>query len=352
MVARKHEVTIFVSDAYLPKHRALLPDGLRVEYLSTRARFPFSPAFAPFTPSLRRKVQEMDLDVLQAEEIFQTGTLLGWLASGRGIPFFVWQELDIIMRGAAGRMQKVFYSTLGKRISETSAAVIPRSISAGNHLAEYDLGRRTEEVVHSGVDTAVFEPLSREACRAELGLSEYDNVLLSVGRVHPNKGFDRGIEAMAQISESLNACLVIKGQGPQLGELRLQAKKLGNRGQDNLPNGISRNVRDGQALQFRRCSAGQQPRRPFPFTAIEAISCGVPVLTSFERGLKTDIVERGAGLLLQESPGMMAEGISESLADKDRLSSIGKKGRALAIEEFDFEVMAERFLRIYRRHEL
>ncbi len=351
MVARGHEVTIFVADAYLPQRRAPLPDGLRIEYLGTRARFPFAPAFAPFTPSLRQKVGEMDLDVLQAGEIFQTGTVLGWLASGGVKSFFVWQELDILMRGVAGRMQRTFYSTLGKTITKRCAAVIPRSTSASNHLAEFGLGERTEEVVHSGVDTNAFKPSSKEGCRAKLSLSEYDSVLLSVGRVHPNKGFDIAIEAMAPIAERLNACLVIKGKGPQLEELRLLARKLGIEERIRF---ITEYLGRSEMVDlYNSADALLVSSRVdlFPFTAIEAISCGVPVLTSFERGLRTDIVEKGAGMLLPGSPDEMGAAISEALADKDGLSFLGRKGRGLALEEFDFEAMTDRFLRIYRRHE-
>ena len=351
MVARGHEVTIFVSDAYLPQRRAPLPHALKIEYLGTMAKFPFPPAFAPFTPSLRREIQKMDLDVLQVGEIFQTGTVLGWLASGGLIPFFVWQELDIIMRGAVGRMQRTFYSTVGKRISEKSAAVIPRSISALNHLADFGLGKRTDGIIHSGVDTGIFKPLSKERCRQELALSEYDSVLLSVGRVHPNKGFDLAIEAIAPVAEQLNACLVIKGQGPQLEELREQARRLGVEKRIRF---VTDYIERSQMVQLYNSADAllvSSRNDLFPFTAIEAISCGIPVLTSFKRGLRTDIVEKGAGLLLPESPWAMTEGISEALADKDRLSSLGKRGRNLALEDFEFDVMAERFLRLYRRQE-
>jgi glycosyltransferase involved in cell wall biosynthesis len=349
IVANGHEVTIFVSDAYLPHHRVALPEGLRIEYLATVAKLPFSPAYAPFTPSLKRKVLEMKFDVLLAEEIFQTGTLLGWLASGR-TPFFVWQELDIIMRGGAGRMQRAFYSTLGKKISESSAAVIPRSLSASNHLREFGLANRTEEVVHSGVDTDVFKPLSKDECRAELALTDYDNVLLGVGRVHPSKGFDLAIEAIAPIAERTNSCLIIKGQGPQLEDLRQLAKKLGV--EERVKFVTSYLGRSEMVRLYNSADALLVSSRNdlFPFTAIEAISCGVPVLTSFKRGLRTDIVDRGAGLVLPEDVGGMTEKLSDALADKGRLSNLGRKGRELALKEFEFRVMAERFLQIYGRH--
>ncbi|MDD1743662.1 MAG: glycosyltransferase family 4 protein, partial [Methanomassiliicoccales archaeon] len=349
MVSEGNEVTIFVSDCYLPQHRASLPDGLIIEYLATRTKFLFPPAYAPFTPSLRRRLNESKFDVIQAEEIFQTGTTLGWLASGGNTPFFVWQELDIIMRGAAGRMQRMFYSTLGRRMAERSAAIIPRSQSASNHLKEFGLGERTEQVVHSGVDTEVFKPVQREVCRSVLALSQYDNVILGVGRLHPSKGFDTAIEAFAPIAKSTNACLVIKGQGPQLDELRRLAVQLGVEERVRFIDKYLERVAMVQLYNSADALLVSSRNDLFPFSAIEAISCGLPVLTSFKRGLRTDIVDQGAGLLLPEAASEMTAGISEAFSDRGRLANMGRRGRELALEEFDFKVMAERLLSIYRR---
>jgi len=85
----------------------------------------------------------------------------------------------------------------------------------------------------------------------------------------------------------------------------------------------------------------------FPFTAIEANSCGVPVATSFARGLKTDIVEKGGGFILPEDePGMTGK-LVELLSDKAQLRSVGASSRQLAETEFCFKVGAQRLVQIF-----
>lgn len=86
----------------------------------------------------------------------------------------------------------------------------------------------------------------------------------------------------------------------------------------------------------------------FPFTAIESISCGVPVATSFARGLKTDIVDQGAGMMLPEGLGGISDELANLLEDKQRLRSAGIKGRELALKDFDFEVGAMRLERVFK----
>jgi glycosyltransferase involved in cell wall biosynthesis len=85
----------------------------------------------------------------------------------------------------------------------------------------------------------------------------------------------------------------------------------------------------------------------FPFTAIEAIACGVPLATSFGRGLKTDIVEKGAGSMIAGDPEEMARDLNSLLSDPVGLDRMGATARRLAMEEFDFEMGAERLIDIY-----
>lgn len=85
----------------------------------------------------------------------------------------------------------------------------------------------------------------------------------------------------------------------------------------------------------------------FPFVAIEAISCGIPLATSFARGLKTDIVDKGGGVMLPQDHNAMGEALVCLLQDRSRLSVLARDGRELAAKEFDFEVCADRFLKIY-----
>jgi glycosyltransferase involved in cell wall biosynthesis len=85
----------------------------------------------------------------------------------------------------------------------------------------------------------------------------------------------------------------------------------------------------------------------FPFVAIEAISCGVPLATSFARGLKTDIVDKGGGVMLSQDSKAMGEEMVCLLRDRSKLNGLAREGRNLAAEEFDFEVCADRFLSEY-----
>ena len=89
----------------------------------------------------------------------------------------------------------------------------------------------------------------------------------------------------------------------------------------------------------------------FPFTAIESISCGVPIATSFARGLKSDIVDEGAGARLPPGPEEMAAELRSLLEDPVGLDRMGARAREVALRDFSFDVGAERLLDIYSRRD-
>lgn len=343
---RGHDVTVFVSDAYRPSRPGR--GDVRIEYLPTRLQLMFPPSLAPFTPSLSRRLKAERLDVVQSGEVFQPGTMLASSAADHG-RLFVWQELDILMRGPAGWGQKSFYSTLGRRLAKRCQAIIPRSLSARRHLVEHGIPEeKMAPVVHSGVDTMVYRPMSKSEARERFGIDEDRNVILSIGRLHANKGMDILISAMCRIrSTDPDALLIIKGVGPEEANLR----RMVSDGK------LEHNVRVMSDLLDRRemallynCAdllAVSSRVDLFPFTAIEAISCGVPIATSFGRGLRSDIVEKGAGTMLPREPENMARALLELLDDPVQMDIMGRNARELALRDFDHEVAADRLVEIY-----
>ncbi|MDD1770611.1 MAG: glycosyltransferase family 4 protein [Methanomassiliicoccales archaeon] len=351
LVQKGHEVHVFIAAPYAPSERATLPGGLSLHYLPTVLSFPFSPSIAPFTPSLGRRARELRLDALMSGEVFQSGTVLGWLGEGGRTPFYVWQELDTRMSGPIGMAQGLFYATAGKAIVSSCAAVIPRSVSAREHLRREGLDGEFEEVVHSGVDTGTFKPMRKEECREGLALEGAEDILLAVGRLHRNKGVDLVMDCLPSLlARRRETLLVIKGTGPELDGLRASARRLGI--SDHVRFITSHLTRGDMARLYSAADALVITSRVdlFPFTAIESAACATPVLTSFGRGLKTDIVDKGAGLMLPSETSGLAGSLAEALSDKAKLRGIGLRARDLTVEEFDFDVSADRLIGIYRRH--
>jgi len=350
MASCGNDVQVIVADAFKPRDPMPSENRLRIEYLPTRMTWAFPPALAPFTPSLGRYLRDQKLDVVQFGELFQPATVLGWLDShASDVKMFVWQELDVLMRSPVGYVQTGYYRTLGKLVAKKCSSLIPRSISARNHLTRHGMSEeKISPVVHSGVDTTLFRQLNREECRARFGVEDREAVILAVARLDPIKGLDLLIQAMTEVSKELpSSILVIQGNGPAYPALKSLVGHLGLEDHvkfitESFPHNrmpALYNIADVLAVTSRIDL--------FPFVAIEAISCGVPLVTSFSRGLKTDIVDKGGGIMLSQESKAMGNAIVSFLQDRRELDQIGRRARLLAVEDFDFEVCSQRLLRIY-----
>lgn len=348
LASRGHQVTIYISDAYEPAIKCSL-DDVNIVYVPTRMSSIFPPAVFPCTPSLKAHLRRNAFDVVQSGEVFQMGTMYSNSAVKSSFSkLFVWQELDILMQGVAGTIQKQFYNTLGKRITR-NCKIIPRSKSAANHLT--DCGFEEElitQVVHSGVDCSIFKPMDKGESRRKFGLSENHNVVISVGRLHHNKGMDILVKAAKIIKdENPDFKLVIKGTGPEEENLRGLIGRLGLTDTVSIHTEYLDNYELAKLYNCADLYALSSRNDLFPFTAIESISCGIPILSSFGRGIESDIINEGAGLMASTTPEDFAASIMELFNDESRIESMSCKARELAVNEFDFGVSADRLCCIY-----
>jgi glycosyltransferase involved in cell wall biosynthesis len=351
IASRGHEVDIFVADAFRPLERAAFSKNLRVRYLSTGLKSIIPASFMPFTPSLVKQLVRERYDVVQVSDLFQIATMLSWLgAKSTDARFFIWQEIDIFMRQPAGMFQSLFYKFCEKTMINNVSGLIPRSRSAQSHLIACGFPRdKLRQVVHSGVDTAKFKPMDKDQCRKKLGIENADSVLLSASRLDWIKGLDKLVVAMATVVRELpDSMLIIQGTGPEEKMLRQLVNSLN----------LNKNIRlithsfehSAMPILYNAADLFVITSRIdlFPFVAIESISCGVPIASSFGRGLETDIIDEGAGVMLPEDSVKMGKEIASLVTDSNRLRKMAESGRNLAEREFDFNISADRFLSIYR----
>ena len=137
------------------------------------------------------------------------------------------------------------------------SAVLRRSLTAAMRRADvvtgvsrfalqdaterFGLDESRAEVIFNGIDLAsapASSPAMSEALRAEWPGGP---VVLSMGRVVPNKGFDLLLDAFVRIAlDRRDAALVIAGEGPALDDLRRQAHQSGVGARIRFPGRLGR----------------------------------------------------------------------------------------------------------------
>ncbi|HET9660529.1 MAG TPA: glycosyltransferase [Thermomicrobiales bacterium] len=208
-----------------------------------------------------------------------------------------------------------------------------------------------------GVDTRLFRPLDRSACRAELGIGPDEHVVLFVGRIDPIKGLDTLLEATAFLksSGSLARVHLIGGELDdrhqpigQLARLVERARVLGvadrlvlwgSQPQDRLP--VFYSAADVVSVPSRYESFG--------LVAVEAMACGIPVVASRAGGLIFTVEDGRTGYLAPIGDGAEhGRRMLELLTDPQKCAAFSCAAREGALR-FSWEAVATSVVHVYER---
>ena len=86
----------------------------------------------------------------------------------------------------------------------------------------------------------------------------------------------------------------------------------------------------------------------FPYTTLEAMSCGLPVLAYRTGGLAEQISEGETGFLVDSGDvAALAEWLRLLVENPERLARMGTAARTAAVEKYSHRTMAERFVAVY-----
>lgn len=207
-------------------------------------------------------------------------------------------------------------------------------------------------VVPPGVDTERFRPLDPEekaAARARFALPEDAELVVSVSRLVPRKGFDTAIRAAAILRHSRpNMLLAISGGGRDenrlrklAGELEAPVRFLGRVGNDELP--ALYGCADIYTMLCRNRWAGLE-QEGFGIVFLEAASCEVPQVAGDSGGAEDAVVDGVTGIMVRhtDDPRETARAFDRLLDDPAMRRKMGAAGRARAVEEFSYAGLAQR----------
>ena len=187
--------------------------------------------------------------------------------------------------------------------------------------------------VPPGVQHAFFSPGSRAGARRALGLGDAPHVLF-VGRIQPLKGLDVAVCAMAELQRGDARLLAVGGPSGPHGAAEqarvnnlIAAAGLGDRVTitDPQPHHIL-------STYYRAADVVVVPSRTesFGLVALEAASCGRPVVAADVGGLRGLVLHGESGLRVRgRDPRHWAAAIGEVLGDPERAAAFGVAGATL-----------------------
>ncbi|OLC06450.1 MAG: hypothetical protein AUH42_05535 [Gemmatimonadetes bacterium 13_1_40CM_70_11] len=172
-------------------------------------------------------------------------------------------------------------------------------------------------------------------------------VLVAVGRLVPEKGFDLLLQALARVRLQMpTARLVIVGDGPSRVSLERLARRLGIEGAVSWTGFL-----DNPFPYMAAADAVVVPSRWETFANVvpEAMALGVPVIAT-RCGGPEDILEPGRDgfLVPPEDVEALSRCVLEVLGDQDRRRAVGERARKKA-EEFSASSVAAAYLKCFEQ---
>lgn len=183
-----------------------------------------------------------------------------------------------------------------KRVCQGADAVIVPSHYLAKLVTDWGIPGQKVHVVYNGVD---FHQslMSKEEARRAVGIS--GNIILSAGRLAPWKGFRMLIKMMPQLSQVNQFFrLVIVGDGTDMATLRATVRNLGLERKVSL---VGR--KNAQQLAMYLAAADMfvlnTGYEGFSHQILEAMTVGVPVVTTTAGGNREIVTQGDNGLLVR-----------------------------------------------------
>lgn len=237
--------------------------------------------------------------------------------------------------------------------------VIATSSNDAEYLSTlYDCPKEKIAVLIPGVNLSVFKPMNRLASKKKIGADPDHDVVLFVGRIEPLKGIDiiiYAIKILLEKNPNLHVCLwVVGGNSSETQDnWSEELKKLEKiRKVLNISTAVKFVGRKHQSELPDYYNAAKIVVMPshyesFGITALEAMACGVPVITTDVTGV-SDLFDKKHHALITSAnnPLLLAEKMKNLLTDDEAF----KKASSLVyekVQDLSWETVANRFLRIY-----
>jgi glycosyltransferase involved in cell wall biosynthesis len=215
----------------------------------------------------------------------------------------------------------------------------------------YNIKENKIRVIHNGVDTNKFKPATdKSKVKEDLGFKPNDPAILSVGRLYARKGLFTLIESMpAVLRKFKNAKFIIsgKGQSDEMNKLIAHAQRLGVK--NNIVfTGYFPDKKLSKLYQAADVFAFSTFYEHHPFAILEALSTGLPVVTTKVGGIPETITDGKNGFMCEPFNAQeFSDRILYLLEHPVAASEMGRLARKTIEDRFDWRIVVKKAIEVY-----
>ncbi len=358
LVSLGHEVTLYTTDfavgdeTDVPVDQALRgDDGVERWYFKTQGSGVFG-CSRSLTRALRQNLRQFDIVHIHALYRF-TSTVTAHYCRRYGIPYIIWPHgsLDPFLFNRH-RWRKRIYEALFEKRNLKEASAVHFTAEDEMSLAQ-SLGLRFRGIILP-YGVTLKPPADRIKLRERFDREwpeiKGKQVILFLSRVNFKKGLDLLAKAFGTVARARpNVHLFIAGPddegfGQQVRQWLNDEQVLDRVTFAGMLRGERKEAAFGAADIFVLPSYTEN----FGIAIAEALVAEVPVIISNKVNIWREIANARAGLVVNCDAEEVARAITTLLDNGELRSELGKAGRVLVAEKYDWARMAEEMVRIYR----
>ncbi|OKY77386.1 MAG: Glycosyltransferase, AglL family [Candidatus Methanohalarchaeum thermophilum] len=315
-------------------------DGIKVN----RLRYYGKIANTNITPSLPLKLLKENFDLIHTH--LPTPWNANWssiISRLKNKPLVLTYHNDIVGEGINDYIAKYYNKTFLKTLLSNSDKIIITQPSYLNYSPYLKPFEDKVEVIPNGVDVNRFTP--------KYGEGEGIFFLGVLDEYHRYKGLDVLLKAFKKVSSKIDTELIIGGSGELLKEYKDLAKELNIENKVNFvgyipERDLPRYYRKSNLFVLPSISSEQEG---FGMVLLEAMASGLPVITTDVAGVSDEIKNNVYGKVIQPNNiEKLAKAITSILRNKEKKRKMGKRGRKLVEERFNWKKIAKKTNELYK----
>jgi len=338
-----------------PKHdpfKIFTPLNLYDVAVTRVGKFPemFTFSFRSFD-TLRQLVRKYKFDIIHDNQTLGYGNIL---MKTLGIPVVatihhplpIDKKTDLpYIHSIKGRLRRIlFYPFFMQHLT---ASAMDRVITVSDNAAKeirnsFKVPYKKMRVVYNGIDTEAFRPL-------EWVQKERGRIIVVANTSDRKKGVLYLLRAVRDLRKEMDVKLTIVDRGlPDNEYTPALAERCGLNGSVEF---TGRLTTEELVKQYCRAEVAVVPSlyEGFGLPAAEAMSCGLPVVSTTAGALAEVVADNESGILVPpKDHNAIAAAVRRLLLDEGLRCSMGQAGRARVLKMFSWEEAARKTLEVYQ----
>ena len=242
-------------------------------------------------------------------------------------------------------LEPSFLALLKLSIEESDGVTAVSRFLKEKTLTNYHI-EKDIEVIPNFIDLKTFSPSTNSEMKKRIAPNG-EKILVHTSNFRPVKRVQDTIRILAEVRKTIPAKLILIGDGPDRSDCERLAREL-----DLSKDVIFLGKQDGLSELLSSADIFVIPSQSesFGLSALEAMACGLPVVSSSVGGLPELVTHNEVGFIAEIGDiDRMAKYIVTLLTNEKKYKQFSKNARKRAVENFDKEIIIPQYINYYEK---